>query len=121
MASGALLGVAAQGRCPPCGAPTLFASVIGFAERCGNCGLDFRRFNVGDGPAAFLILILGAIIVGLAMWVELSFEQPAWVHLLLWPPFVILGTVGALRLSKAPLLGLEYRHQAAEGSLDERP
>lgn len=111
--------VALRGLCPRCGARTLFQSLTGFAPKCRACGLDLSAFNVGDGPAAFLILIVGALIVGLAIAVELSFSPPWWVHALLWLPLTTLAVVVMLRLSKALLLALEYRHRASEGRIAE--
>ncbi len=110
---------AAKGCCPRCGRGRLYAGLLRFNERCANCGLDIAAFNVGDGPAAFLTLIIGAIVVGLAMWVELSFAPPWWVHVLLWLPLIIVSTIASLRLTKGLLLGLEYRNQAAQGRLDD--
>lgn len=110
---------AARGCCPRCGRGRLYGGLLRFNARCPNCGLDFAAFNVGDGPAAFLTLIIGGIVVGLALWVELSFEPAWWVHVLLWTPLVIVGTVASLRVGKALLLALEYRHQAAEGRLHD--
>ncbi len=109
--------VAIGGCCPRCGKGRLFASLIAFAPACSNCGLDFLAFNVGDGAASFLILIIGAIVTGLAMWLELSVE-PAWyVHVLLWLPLTLVLTLAMLRFSKALLLALEYRHEARQGRL----
>ncbi|THD36115.1 MAG: DUF983 domain-containing protein [Sphingomonas sp.] len=106
--------VALKGLCPRCGAPTLFAGWARFAPRCSACGLDFSRFNVGDGPAAFLTLILGAVIVGLAIWLELAVHPAWWVHVILWIPLTAIAVIGALRVSKGALLALEYRNRAGE-------
>jgi uncharacterized protein (DUF983 family) len=97
----------------------LFEGPLRFAPRCRACGLDFAAFNVGDGPAAFLTLAIGALIVALAVTIELAFEPPFWVHILLWPPLTIAAVVGSLRFSKAMLLALEYRHSAGEGRQGE--
>src|SRR4030095_14550566 len=59
-----------KGLCPRCGAKTLFAGLARFAPKCRSCGLDFAGYNVGDGPAAFLILIVGAIVAGGAILAE---------------------------------------------------
>lgn len=104
-----------QGACPRCGARTLFRSWIAFAERCPACGLRFADFNVGDGPAAFLTLGIGALVTVLAIWLELAAAPPWWVHALLWPPLTLAGVVAALRLAKGWLLALEYRNAAREG------
>ena len=80
------------------------------------CGLDYDGFNVGDGPAALLILIVGALVTGGAIALELAAEPPYWVHLI-WVPVAAALTVGGLRLGKAWLLGQEYRHRAREGRI----
>ena len=110
---------ALRGLCPRCGSPGLFAGFLRFSDRCRVCGLDYAGFNVGDGAAAFLILIVGALVVGLAIAVELSFGPPWWVHVLLWVPLTAILTIGLLRLGKALLLALEYRHRAREGRIQD--
>ena len=109
--------VALRGLCPRCGSRTLFAGFVTFADRCRACGLDLSGFNVGDGPAAFLIFIVGGIVTALAILVELAAEPPFWVHALLWLPLTLVLVLVLLRLAKAALLVLEYRHRAREGRL----
>jgi len=104
-----------RGACPQCGAPSLFSGWVKFAERCPACGLNYAAFNVGDGPAAFLTLIVGTIIVVLSISVELAFSPPVWVHLLLWIPLTLGLVVVSLRWAKGALLALEYRNAAREG------
>ena len=106
--------VALKGACPQCGARTLFAGWVRFAPVCRSCGLDFAAFNVGDGAAAILILVVGAIVVVGAMILDAEAEPPLWVHLV-WIPVAAALTLGGLRLTKAWLLAQEYRHQAGEG------
>ena len=105
------------GLCPRCGSKTLFAGVARFAAKCSSCALNFAKFDVGDGPAAFLILIVGAVIAMLALWVQLAFEPAYWVHVVLWVPLATVMTIGGLRVGKAALLASEYRHKAGEGRL----
>ena len=112
-----VLEEAARGLCPRCFAPTLFVGPIQFAPSCRSCGLDYTQFNVGDGPAAFLILIVGAVLVIGALVVDASFEPPWWVHLL-WLPIGLALTAGGLRLAKGFLLNQEYRTKAREGRID---
>jgi uncharacterized protein (DUF983 family) len=103
----AAMTAALKGQCPRCGERTLFAGAAAFAPSCRACGLDFAAFNVGDGPAAFLILIVGAILVAGAITIELLFEPPFWVHLL-WIPVGTALTIGGLRVAKALLIAREY-------------
>ncbi|MGL4541560.1 MAG: DUF983 domain-containing protein, partial [Polymorphobacter sp.] len=109
----ALVLTALRGGCPRCGGGGLFGGIVTFAPRCRQCDLDFAAFNVGDGAASFLIFIVGGIILGLALWLELSFSPPVWVHALLWIPLATLLTLVLLRLAKALLIAMEYRHHAA--------
>ncbi len=95
----------------------MFAGLIGFAPRCTACGLDYLAFNVGDGAASFLILIIGAIVTGLAMWLELSVSPPWYVHAALWLPLTLILTLALLRFSKGLLVALEFRHEARQGRL----
>ena len=107
------------GCCPKCGTRTLFdgselPEITKFANRCRVCGLDFTKFNVGDGPAAFLTLIIGALIVGLALWLEASFRPPFWVHAIIWIPVTTGAVIWGLRIVKAALLQAEYSRSARE-------
>lgn len=100
---------AINGQCPKCGASTLFDGLTSFAPTCRSCGLDFAAFNVGDGPAAFLTLIVGALVVIGAITLQLSAEPPFWVHILIWPAVTLGLVIGGLRVCKAALLQSEYR------------
>jgi uncharacterized protein (DUF983 family) len=113
-----VIDAALQGLCPRCGSKTLFAGFIRFAPSCRTCGLDFSAFNVGDGPAAFLTLIIGTVVTVFAIVVELSLEPPLWVHSILWVPLTLGLVLGSLRLAKAALLALEYCNRAREGRID---
>lgn len=116
-----IVDAALKGLCPRCGAKTLFGGLVSFAPRCTACGLDFSTSNVGDGPAAFLTLIMGAIVVALAITVELKFHPPLWLHMLIWAPFTAIGVMALLRLAKGALMASEYRNAAREGRIDLRP
>jgi uncharacterized protein (DUF983 family) len=107
------------GLCPDCGSKTLFAGPASFAERCRSCGLDFSAFNVGDGPAAILSLILGAVIIAAAMGVDIAFHPPFWVHVVIWVPLTCVMVLYSLRLAKGALLIAEHRNKAAEARLAE--
>ena len=108
---------ALSGLCPRCGAKTLFDGPIRFAHDCRVCGLDFAAFNVGDGPAAFLILVIGGLVAGLAIWLQLAADPPYWLQALIWIPVALALVVAGLRVSKAALLASEFRNRAGEGRI----
>lgn len=112
-----LVSAALKACCPRCGAGPLFNGWVSFAPRCRACGLDFAAFNVGDGPAAFLILIVGGLVTALALFLQLAASPPFWVHILLWVPLTTALVIFCLRISKSALLILEYRNKAREGRI----
>ena len=107
------------GRCPRCGEGNLFKGYLDVASGCPRCGLAFAGFDAGDGPAVFVILIVGAVVAGGALFVEFHWHPPYWVHALLWLPILLVLSIALLRIAKAMLLVLQYRHQAREGRLAE--
>jgi len=115
-AAPSLLAASMKGLCPQCGARTLFAGAARFAPQCRACGLNFSALNVGDGPAVFLILIIGTILCVGAIMVDLTFNPPILVHLI-WLPIALALTLGGLRLGKAALAYQEFRHRAREGRI----
>ena len=104
--------VALRGACRRCGQGKLFRGLLGVIDRCQVCDLDLRGNDAGDGPAVFVILGLGAIIMMLVFWVEFRFEPPWWVHVLIWLPLTFAGAVGLLRVLKAWLIAQQYRHRS---------
>ncbi|MEP3275366.1 MAG: DUF983 domain-containing protein [Stappiaceae bacterium] len=106
-----------SGKCPRCGQGKLFSGFLKTAGRCTNCSLDFEFIDSGDGPAVFIIMILGFIVVGLALVTELTFQPPIWLHILLWFPLTIVLALGFLRPLKGMMIALQYQNNAREGTL----
>lgn len=113
-----LVPAALFGLCPCCGARTLFDGLARFAPRCRACGLDFSAYNVGDGPAAFLTLIIGALVTALAIGVQIAWHPPFWVHVVLWVPLTTLAVIWGLRAGKGALLVAEFQRRAGEHRAD---
>lgn len=107
-----------KGRCPRCGEGRLFAGFLSVGERCGVCGLDYSFADAGDGPAVFVILIIGFVVVGLALWLEVAYSPPLWLHFILWVPLALVLCLTALRLIKGVLIALQYRNKAKLGEWD---
>lgn len=101
-------------RCPRCGKGRLFDGYLKVNEECPICGLDLSAHDSADGPAVFITLILGFVVVGLALIVEMAFSPARWVHLVLWPPVIIAGALLMLPPFKALMIALQYRHRRNE-------
>ena len=104
-------------RCPRCGRGRLFDGYLTTAPSCSECGLDYRFIDPGDGPAVFVILIVGFLVVGAALVVEVKYRPPMWLHAMLWGPLILGLSLGMLRPLKATLIALQYANKAREGRL----
>lgn len=111
------LAAGLAGRCPACGRGKLFSGYLTLAPRCNFCGLDYGFAEAGDGPAVFVILVTGFIVVGAALLVEVAYAPPYWLHALIWGPLAILLPLLLLRSFKGVLIALQYKHKAQEGQL----
>ena len=110
----ALRGIACK--CPRCGQGRLFSGFLTLRPRCEVCGLDYAFIDSGDGPAVFIVLIAGAIVVAAALIVEVKYQPPLWVHAALWLPLTLVVT----RAMKSLLTALQFHHKAAPGRLIDR-
>ncbi|OQP83874.1 hypothetical protein BTR14_21265 [Rhizobium rhizosphaerae] len=106
------------GHCPRCGQGRLFQGLLAVRPACTTCGLDYSFADSGDGPVVFVILIVGFIVVGLALWAEINFAPPLWLQIALWGPLAIVLSLVATRLMKGVLINLQFRHDARSGKLD---
>jgi uncharacterized protein (DUF983 family) len=104
--------------CPRCGQGKLFDGLLKVRPACSNCGLDNSFADAGDGPAVFVIMIIGFIVVGLALWTEVNYNPPLIVHFVLWIPLAIGLSLWLLRILKALLIALQYKNKASQGQID---
>jgi uncharacterized protein (DUF983 family) len=107
-------------RCPRCGQGKLFVGFLTLRPACERCGLDYAFIDSGDGPAVFIIMLAGAVVVTCALIVEVKYQPPFWVHAALWLPLILVTTLLPLRSMKSLLIALQFHHKAAEGRLIER-
>ena len=114
----ALRGIACK--CPRCGKGGIYAGFLTLRPHCEACGLDFAFMDSGDGPAIFIIMIAGAIVVAAALIVEVKYQPPLWLHAALWLPLTAAITLLPLRSMKSLLIALQYHHKAAPGRLIDR-
>ncbi|MGC1465810.1 MAG: DUF983 domain-containing protein [Pseudolabrys sp.] len=107
-------------RCPRCGMGQLFQGFLTLRSRCEVCGLDYNFADSGDGPAIFVILLSGFVVVFAALLTEVMFQPPLWVYAILWLPLVVIVTLLPLRSMKGLLIALQFHHKAAEGQIEYR-
>ncbi|MGI9407966.1 MAG: DUF983 domain-containing protein [Hyphomicrobiaceae bacterium] len=96
------------GKCPACGVGKLFSAYLKIQNHCPNCNETLHHHRADDAPAYFTILVVGHIIVGLVLSVEVAFSPPYWVHMLLWAPMTIVLSLLLLSRIKGALVGLQW-------------
>ncbi len=108
------LGLACK--CPRCGEGDLYLSrySLTLRDKCAKCGLDLSKNDSADGPAVFLIFILGFALVPAALALDAWLEPPLWAHAILWTAIALGLTLGALRPLKAYIIALQYKHRASD-------
>jgi uncharacterized protein (DUF983 family) len=106
------------GRCPRCGRGKMFSGLLTVAPGCESCGLSYGFADAGDGPAVFVMLFAGFLIVGLALFIEVAYEPPYWVYVVIFLPLTIGVCLGLLRPLKGILLALQYHNKAELGRLE---
>ena len=114
-----VLKIGFLGRCPRCCKGNLFSGFLSTNKNCDSCELDFGFADSGDGPAIFIIMIVGFLIIGGVLAVEIMYQPPYWVHGILWLPLTVILSLCLLRPFKATLVALQYRNNAQLGRIDD--
>ena len=109
-----LFSVGVKGRCPRCGEGALFKGFLALEQRCDACGLDYGFAESGDGPAAFIMMIAGAVVLGSALIVDAYYEPPLLILAAIFLPLMLIVCLGLMRPAKGLLIASQYRHKAAQ-------
>lgn len=109
---------AIRARCPACGKGALFRGLLKVEDLCPVCGLDLRAQDSGDGPVAFIVLIVGFLVIFPILVVEANGGWPLWLHGIVWPPTILILCIGLMRPFKAGLIALQYAHRRADFETD---
>ncbi len=103
------------GKCPRCGKGHMFSGLLTIAKSCEVCGLDFSFADAGDAPAIFVMSIVGFVVGGAALFLEVFYEPPYWVHAAVAIPLAAILCVGLLRPTKGLMIAMQYHTKAEEG------
>jgi uncharacterized protein (DUF983 family) len=95
-------------KCPACGVGALYRRFLKVSDTCPNCGEELHHHRADDAPPYFTIVIVGHIVVGLVLFVEMTYRPPLWVHAALWLPLTIILALVLLPSIKGALIGLQW-------------
>ncbi len=101
-------------RCPECGKAGVFSGYLRLRESCPACGADFKSADAGDGPAVFVILIVGAIVAPLLLILQRIL--PDIVALIVTLVATVVLCLAFLPPFKATLFALQWHHKAREAT-----
>jgi uncharacterized protein (DUF983 family) len=101
--------------CPRCGKGRLFGGYLKLASACSVCGLDYAKADSGDGPAVFVIFVVGFVAVSLAFIARFVWDWSIAAALALSAGTTLIASLGLLRIFKATLIALQFTHDAEEG------
>jgi uncharacterized protein (DUF983 family) len=107
--------------CPRCGQGALFESYLKLRGACAVCGLDFAKADSGDGPAVFVIFLVGPIAAIFALWFQWTFAPSIWAFMGVLAALIMGLSLLLLPVLKAALVALQYRNHAGEGRVDSEP
>jgi uncharacterized protein (DUF983 family) len=95
----------------------MFRAYLKVFDRCDVCGEELFHHRAEDFPAYIVILILGHLLVPAALFVEIRFATPNWVHLALWLPITLGLTVGLPQPVKGVIVALQWRMGSMDSNL----
>ena len=108
------------GNCPRCGGGRLFSGYLKVSVKCPACGLDYNNHDAADGPVVPIMLIVGFLSAGGALWLELAFYPPTWVHLIIWLPMILLLSIALLRPFKALFIGAQFKFRSERDKFPDK-
>jgi uncharacterized protein (DUF983 family) len=95
-------------QCPACGERSMFRRYLKVADACPACGEELHHHRADDAPPYFTIILVGHIVVGLVLAVEMAYRPPLWLHAALWLPLTVMLTLLFLPSIKGALIGLQW-------------
>jgi uncharacterized protein (DUF983 family) len=93
-------------RCPNCGKGRLYKGFLTPVSSCEVCGNDNTVYPSDDLPPYLTVLLVGHIIVGLLLLVNLYVSWPVWLQLSIWLPATAALSFALLRPMKGVAIGI---------------
>jgi uncharacterized protein (DUF983 family) len=99
-------------RCPHCGKGHLFRAFLKVADTCEACGEELHHHRADDFPPYLSIVIVGHLIVGLMLHLEMAYQDVApWVYMVTMLPAAIVLPLALLPSIKGAVVGLQWANK----------
>jgi uncharacterized protein (DUF983 family) len=98
----------AMHRCPACGQGGLFRAYLKVRDHCPACGEELFHHRADDAPPYVTIFVVGHLIVGAVIGIDMAYGWPMWLHALVWFPLTVGACLAFLPAAKGALIGLQW-------------
>ncbi|MEI9994532.1 MAG: DUF983 domain-containing protein [Rhizomicrobium sp.] len=98
-----------RGLCPNCGEGHMFRAFLKVADTCPACGEELHHHRADDFPAYLVVVIVGHVIVGLTLAVEVAFAPPLWLSALIWLPLTVAMALALIQPVKGAVVALQWQ------------
>jgi uncharacterized protein (DUF983 family) len=95
-------------RCPRCGEGRLYRAYLKVNDICPSCGEALYHQRADDAPPYMTIFVVGHVVIGAMLTVDMAYAWPMWLHALVWLPLAVVLSLGLLPVFKGALIGLQW-------------
>jgi uncharacterized protein (DUF983 family) len=95
-------------QCPNCGRGRLFKAFLKPVDQCDVCGEEIFHHRSDDLPPYLVILVLGHVVIGGYMIVDMLHHLPMWATLSIWAPITAIAALLIIQPIKGGVIGLQW-------------
>jgi uncharacterized protein (DUF983 family) len=97
------------GRCPACGQSRMFTGWLRVQTSCAACTAPLGAVRADDAPPYFTIFIVGHVVIGVAVALDLLASLSVIAELAIFLPLTAIMSLALLRPVKGATVGLMLR------------
>jgi uncharacterized protein (DUF983 family) len=95
-------------RCPHCGQGKMFRAYLKVSDACDVCGEELSHHRADDFPPYIAIMIVGHLLVGVMMHMDMVWRVSAMTYMLSMIPLAIILPLIMLPSIKGAIVGLQW-------------
>ncbi|SFZ81959.1 Uncharacterized conserved protein, DUF983 family [Devosia enhydra] len=98
-------------KCPHCGEGHMFRGYLKVADSCDACGEELKHHRADDGPPYIAIMIVGHLLVGIMLHMEIAMQVNPLTYLYTMLPLAVILPLAMLPSIKGGLVGLQWANR----------
>lgn len=96
------------GKCPACGEGRVFKKYVQVNSECPSCGEELHHQRADDAPPYLVIVIVGHLMVGIILHMEMVVRIPASHYLIAVLPLTVLLSLWLLPVVKGAIVNMQW-------------